>query len=80
MVKKTEETQPDPEAPVSLAGKSDETPAPAGEAQAPAPWETELNTFWQNLLANVSPYVETSIHNFLHSETEALRARLKSLF
>lgn len=53
---------------------------PPGQPVAPAPWEAELDAFWQNVLFNVSSKVETPIHNFLHAETEALRARLKSLF
>ncbi|WP_257306301.1 hypothetical protein [Geothrix campi] len=45
----------------------------------PAPWEAEIDAFWQNILANVSAKVETPIHNFLREETEALKARLKAL-
>lgn len=52
---------------------------PPDVPRAPAPWEAELDTFWQNVLANVSAKVETPIHNFLREETEALKARLKAV-
>ena len=61
-------------------------PVAASEPQpdAPAPvlaqWEVEVETFWRNVFANVSGRVETSVHNYLLTETEALKARLKSLF
>lgn len=76
-------TEVPPEAPVSLAGMPDETPAPAGGALAPvgppAPWEAEIEAFWTNVLTNVSPRVETPIHNLLFDETEALKVRLRAL-
>ena len=40
----------------------------------------EVDTFWQNVFANVSSKIETPLHNYLHAETEALKARLKALF
>ena len=40
----------------------------------------EIEVFWANVFSNVSGRVETSVHNYLHTETEALKARLKSLF
>jgi len=43
-------------------------------------WEREIEVFWANVFANVSSKVETPIHNYLLTETEALKARLKSLF
>jgi hypothetical protein len=59
----------------------EETPA---AAPAPSPQLhgvlAEVETFWSNVFANVSPQVETSIHNFLAGETEALRARLAAIF
>ncbi len=71
------------EAPQTLDGSPDETLAPAGEDQAPEPvltaWEQEIERFWQNVVLNVSTKVETPIHNFLHAEKEALKARLKQL-
>lgn len=85
MAKNPIETQPDPvpatgdlvsesEPIITLDAAPLEAPIPA------APWEAEVDAFLQNLLANVSPRVETSIHNHLFAETEALRARLKLLF
>ena len=59
-------------------------PSPSPQPEAPPPvlaqWEIEIETFWKNVFANVSSKVETPIHNYLLSETEALKARLKSLF
>ena len=40
----------------------------------------EVDTFWANVVANVSARVETPIHNFIHAEKEALKARLSALF
>ena len=40
----------------------------------------EVDTFWQNVFANVSSKIETPLHNYLHAETEALKSRLKALF
>lgn len=40
----------------------------------------EVDTFWANVIANVSARVETPIHNYLHDEKEALKARLSVLF
>ena len=37
----------------------------------------EIEVFWANVFSNVSGRVETSVHNYLHTETEALKARLK---
>lgn len=62
----------------------DESGADAAVAPAPAvslaQWEIEVETFWKNVFANVSNKVETPIHNYLLTETEALKARLKALF
>ena len=76
MAKEPEEIQPEAE-PVHF---EDETGAafPA-DPTPPAPWEAEIDAFWQNILANVSAKVETPVHNFLREETEALKARLKAL-
>lgn len=40
----------------------------------------EVDAFWANVLANVSAHVETPIHNYLHAEKEALKARISQLF
>ena len=53
--------------------------ASAAAAAIVAPWEAEVERFWQNVVLNVSTKVETPIHNFLHAEKEALKARLKQL-
>jgi hypothetical protein len=50
------------------------------EAETVSAWEAEVEVFWQNVLLNVSAHVETPIHNFLHAEKEALKARLKLHF
>jgi hypothetical protein len=42
-------------------------------------WENEVEVFWQNITLNVSPHIETPLNNFLLSEKEALKARLKQL-
>lgn len=54
-------------------------PEPASPAAIPA-WEAEIEAFWQNILLNVSSKVETPIHNFLRSEIDALKARLRAHF
>lgn len=40
----------------------------------------EIEVFWSNVFANVSAKVETPIHNYLHAEKEALKARVEALF
>jgi hypothetical protein len=68
----------EPEDPIPEAAP-ELTAAPATPAEIPA-WEAEIEAFWQNILINVSSKVETPIHNYLHAEKEALKARLKQLF
>lgn len=60
------------EPPPELAPEQQAAPVPA--------WEAEVDVLWQNLLVNVSARVETPIHNFLHDEVQALKARLAALF
>ena len=55
-------------------------PDPGLTTAPPSAWEIEIERFWQNVFTNVSGKVETSVHNYLHTETEALKARLKALF
>jgi hypothetical protein len=55
-------------------------PDPALDPPDKPAWEIEIETFWANVFANVSNKVETPIHNYLLTETEALKARLKALF
>ena len=40
----------------------------------------EIEVFWANYFANAASRVETSVHNFLESEKEALKARIANLF
>lgn len=40
----------------------------------------EVDAMWLAIFTNVSNRVETPIHNFLHNEKEALKARLSALF
>ena len=85
MFEPDEETQPA----VAVAITPDEGGADLTAAVVPvapepvtplAQWEIEVETFWKNVFANVSSKVETPIHNYLLTETEALKARLKALF
>ena len=55
-------------------------PEPILTVAQPSQWEREIEVFWANVFANVSTKVETPIHNYLLTETEALKARLKALF
>lgn len=40
----------------------------------------EIEAFWENIRANVSSHIETPLHNFMHAEKEALKARIAALF
>ena len=40
----------------------------------------EIEAFWESFRANVSSKVETPVHNFMHGEKEALKARISALF
>ena len=40
----------------------------------------EVEVFWANVFANVSPKVETLVHNYLESEVQALKARIVARF
>ena len=40
----------------------------------------EVDVMWENLRANVSSVVPTTVHNFMHGEMEGLKARVSSLF
>ena len=75
-----EPVQTHEEAPAEPVAAPVVAPAPQPAPGVPlAPWEAEIEVFWQNVVLNVSPHVETSIHNFLHDELAALKARLKSI-
>ena len=39
----------------------------------------EIDTLWANIRANVSSVVPTTVHNFIETEKEALKARISSL-
>ena len=63
-------TEPEAAAPIAEPVPPDVIPA----------WEAEIDCFWQNIFVNVSSKVDTPTHNYLLTEIEALKARLKSLF
>jgi len=71
-------TEPDDQIPEEIPASPEPDPAPISDHCALA--IREIEAFWSNVLLNVSSKVETPIHNFLHSETEALKVRLKNLF
>lgn len=58
---------------------SEEAARRAGLLDEPAAWEAEVHAFWENIVRNVSTQVATPIHNFIHAEVEALKARLKAI-
>lgn len=39
----------------------------------------EVETFWTNYFVNAAGRVETTVHNFITSEVEALKARISAL-
>ena len=75
-----------PEEPESTDPMPDQVPDPAPEP-APTPPVSpllgsllhEVEAFWANVFTNVSPNVPTDTHNYLRTETEALKARLSAL-
>ena len=60
------------------AAQAADTVTAEGQARAAA-ISQHLDAFWANVFANVSPHVSTDVHNFLWSETEALKAKLSTL-
>lgn len=42
--------------------------------------EAAIETFWRDFVANASPQVPTSIHNYVQGSLEGLKAKIKSLF
>lgn len=40
----------------------------------------EVDTFWNNYFVNAAGRIDTSVHNYLQSEKEALKARIANLF
>ena len=41
---------------------------------------TEVDAFWQSYFVNVAGRIDTTLHNYLQSEKEALKARIANLF
>jgi hypothetical protein len=60
--------------------KVDATEALASIEGLEAQLHAEVEAMWQSLFANVCNQVDTRIHNFMHGEKEALKARISALF
>ena len=62
---------------------ADETELQQIEKEVPellAKVHAEVDAFWQNYFVSMAGRIDTTVHNYLETEKEALKARIANLF